>query len=214
MFRFDPGSHRDPSGRVFHFEDNVYRTILPHEVPFVSAFVKSAACRELIGKGMCIDTELVESDSQRLRELIPEPAACLLRHQKIDFISYPFEWPVSMCVDAALLTLDLQERLLGHGYSLKDATPYNVQFRKGVPIFIDVCSVEPASADGLWAAYNQFCQFWLYPLLLYRCGLRDLRLLYLNYLEGVPLERVVSLVGLRPFRRWATLREGSSGATF
>ena len=49
---------------------------------------------------------------------------------------------------------------------LKDATPYNVQWRGSQPVFIDVGSFERAQPGEPWAAYRQFCMLYLYPLLL------------------------------------------------
>ena len=89
-----------------------------------------------------------------------------LRHERIPFVSYPYEWTFSMLQDAALLQLDLLKDALGEDLILKDATPYNVQFRGARPIFIDVGSFEALRAGEPWAGYRQFCMLFLYPLLL------------------------------------------------
>ena len=41
---------------------------------------------------------------------------------------------------AALLTLDIQRRAVAAGFTLRDASAYNVQFRAGRPILIDTLS--------------------------------------------------------------------------
>ncbi len=69
-----------------------------------------------------------------------------------------------MLKDAALLQLDLLLAALNEGMTLKDATPFNVQWRGSQPIFIDVASFERLEAGDPWVGYRQFCQLFLYPL--------------------------------------------------
>ncbi|MGH2981005.1 MAG: methyltransferase, partial [Solirubrobacterales bacterium] len=92
--------------------------------------------------------------------------AAVLRHERIPVVSYPYEWPFGMLQDAALLELDLLLAALDEGLTLKDATPYNVQFRGAAPVFIDVGSFERLREGEPWAGYRQFCMLYLYPLLL------------------------------------------------
>ena len=82
------------------------------------------------------------------------------------FVSYPYEWPFSMLKDAALLQLELNRRALRADLALKDATPYNVQWRGTRPVFIDVGSFERLRPGEPWAGYRQFCMLFLYPLML------------------------------------------------
>ena len=49
----------------------------------------------------------------------------------VPFVSYPYEWSFGQLRDAALLTLDVQERALDRGFVLRDASAYNVQFVDG-----------------------------------------------------------------------------------
>ncbi|HZJ29491.1 MAG TPA: hypothetical protein VFD37_05835 [Solirubrobacterales bacterium] len=90
----------------------------------------------------------------------------MLRHERIPFVSYPYEWTFGMLRDAALLQLDLQLAALAEGMTLKDATPYNVQFRGAEPTFIDIGSFEVLPEGSPWVGYRQFCMLNLYPLLL------------------------------------------------
>jgi hypothetical protein len=90
----------------------------------------------------------------------------LLRHERVPFVSYPYEWPFEMLRDAALLQLGLLDEALGEGFVLKDGTPYNVQWRGTEPVFVDVGSFERLREGEPWAGYRQFCTLFLYPLLL------------------------------------------------
>ena len=94
-----------------------------------------------------------------------EPAG-VLRHERIPFVSYPYEWTFSMLKDAALVQLDLLLASLDHDLVLKDSTPYNVQFKGARPVFVDVGSFERIREGEPWVGYRQFCMLYLYPLLL------------------------------------------------
>ncbi|MBI3860898.1 MAG: methyltransferase, partial [Planctomycetia bacterium] len=92
--------------------------------------------------------------------------AGVLRHERVPFVSYPYEWPFGMLQDAALLELDLLQAALAENFTLKDGTIYNVQWFGSHPSFIDVVSFERLIPGQPWAGYRQFCQTALFPLLL------------------------------------------------
>ena len=100
------------------------------------------------------------------RDALPEGAAGMLGHERIAFVSYPYEWPFGMLRDAAALQLGLLLEALEEGLTLKDASPYNVQWRGTRPLFVDVGSFERLREGEPWAGYRQFCMLYLYPLLL------------------------------------------------
>ena len=71
-----------------------------------------------------------------------------------------------MLKDAALLQLELVLSALEETVILKDASPYNVQWRGSRPVFIDVGSFEQLREGEPWTGYRQFCMLLLYPLML------------------------------------------------
>jgi len=71
-----------------------------------------------------------------------------------------------MLQDAALLQLDLLIAALDEGMTLKDATPFNAQWIGTRSVFIDTASFTRAEAGIPWLGYRQFCEMFLYPLLL------------------------------------------------
>ena len=97
--------------------------------------------------------------------LVHEPAA-ILRHERIPFVSYPYEWTFSMLKDAALLQLDLLLAVARarHGPEGLHALQRAVQGR--APVFVDVGSFERLREGEPWVGYRQFCMLYLYPLLL------------------------------------------------
>jgi ribosomal protein L11 methylase PrmA len=121
----------------------------------------------------------------------------VLRHERIPFVSYPYEWTFGMLREAALLQLDLELEALAAGLTLKDATPYNVQFRGSRPAFIDVGSFERLREGEPWAGYRQFCMLYLYPLLLQAHRGVDFQPLLRGSLEGIAPAQAARMFSLR-----------------
>ena len=157
----EPGSFRDPESRVFYAGDDVYRAL---SADGLSDFEALEATGLLDGERV-VRTERA-SDIAALRGLLVHEPAGVLRHERIPFVSYPYEWTFSMLKDAALLQLDLLLAGLEHDMVLKDSTPYNVQFTGAHPTFVDVGSFERIREGEPWVGYRQFCMLYLYPLLL------------------------------------------------
>lgn len=78
--------------------------------------------------------------------------------------------------------------------SLKDATPFNIQFKEGRPLWIDTLSFEIYQEGNPWIAYRQFCETFLAPLALMSYG--DLRMnrLLADFSQGIPLDLAASLL--------------------
>jgi SAM-dependent methyltransferase len=157
----EPGSFRDPESRVFYAGDQVYRALSPDGLADFEALEATG----LLDDGRVVRTEKA-GDAAALRDLLVHEPAAVLRHERIPFVSYPYEWTFSMLRDAALLQLDLLLAALEHDMALKDSTPYNVQFRGAKPVFVDVGSFERLREGEPWVGYRQFCMLYLYPLLL------------------------------------------------
>jgi SAM-dependent methyltransferase len=117
----------------------------------------------LVEEGRVVATE--PAGVEAAPALLAGETAGVLRHERVPFISYAYEWPFSMLQDAALLQLELNQRGLRAGLAVKDATPYNVQFRGTRPVFIDVGSFEKLRPGEPWIGYRQFCMQFLYPLM-------------------------------------------------
>ncbi|MEO8025141.1 MAG: class I SAM-dependent methyltransferase [Bryobacteraceae bacterium] len=93
----------------------------------------------------------------------------VIEHERIPFVSYPYEWPVEMIEAAASLTLSCAVEALDDGYCLKDATPYNILFRGPNAVFVDALSFEPrVPGDPTWLPYAQFVRSFVLPLLVHQ----------------------------------------------
>jgi SAM-dependent methyltransferase len=197
--KIDPGSFKDPDGGVFFYKNKVYRSVAGDCAKFYQNFVNSDFFKELVGKKIFIPSRLVElkHDSIVVEKFGHQKK--FFEHNLLEFLTYPFEWSASMLIDAGIHTLDLQKKLLRENLSLKDATPYNIQYNLNKPIFIDLCSVEKASTNGVWIAFNQFCQTFFYPLLMSEFGVCNLNSIFLSHMDGLTLDEIFEALKFRPF---------------
>jgi SAM-dependent methyltransferase len=131
--------------------------------------------------------------------------AAVLRHERIPFISYPYEWCFGMLRQAALLQLELIEAALAEGFSLKDATPYNVQWIGCRPVFIDVLSFYRPRPGEPWVGYRQFCELFLNPLLLEAYKGVPFQPWLRGSLEGIPPRDLLALFSVRDLLRRGVL---------
>jgi len=161
----EAGSFRDRHGRVYLCDGAVYRGISQRALAEWQQLSRSNFFRKAISDGLIVGTEQVETnqfdDSSPLKTW-----SAILKHQKIPFISYPYEWCFGMMKDAALLQLDLLRDALRENMTMKDASSFNIQWIGARPMFIDVASFETLSPGSPWAGYRQFCEMFLYPLML------------------------------------------------
>jgi SAM-dependent methyltransferase len=148
---------RDPAGSVEVRADGAYRSIhSPFDVEILE-FLALPFASELVTQGRLIASEVVST---------PSAETLMLRHPRVSFQSYPWEWSPGLWLAAAELTLNLCSDLVERGWVLKDATPLNVLFEGTRPVFVDVLSIERADPhQPIWLAYGQFVRTFLLPML-------------------------------------------------
>jgi len=197
----DPGSFRDPGSRVFLDQGDVLRVVYPSSAAEYEAFRNSGLLQQLVD-----DSRLIESDELDPAKTPGErPAAYLLRHRRLPFVSYPYEWPFSLLKKAALFHLELLMTALDHEFTLSDATAYNVQFEGTRPIFIDHLSFRPYREGEIWAAHRQFCMQFLNPIILWsRLGVAP-NAWFRGNLEGIEPEQLAPLLRWRDRLSWTAL---------
>lgn len=167
-------SFRDPAGRLLFSGGRIFRTINNTGLADFQAFMDSQAAAELLKSGHVVGTRILGATERQ--ELLRDEnvrvhfdaanAEAIAEHERIEFPSFPYEWPPEMLHAAGLLTLELALALLPEDVGLKDATPYNILFRGSNPVFIDVLSFERRTAgDAIWRPYAQFARTFLLPLL-------------------------------------------------
>ncbi len=183
------GSFRDPAAFVFTRDGVIYRQVNEAGRAQYDALMASGLYAALVESGDLVRHEEMD------RDLSPDGrASCVIRPERIPFISFPYEWCFSQLKDAALLTLRLQKTAIRFGMSLRDATGYNVQFHQGRPVWIDTLSFEPLRVGAPWVAYRQFCELFLAPLaVMSRTDVRLQQLLRV-FLDGIPVDLAARLL--------------------
>ena len=176
-----PASYRDPAGFIFRANGLYYRQVNRSYQADYDELLRSGLYRKLTEKGLLVphtevDNNLTEHPD-RYKILLPE---------QIPYISYPDEWSPSQLKDAASLTLQILHIALDHGMILKDASPLNIQFRGGKALFIDTLSFEKYDPALPWVAYRQFCECFLFPLLLHHYLSTGIDRIASAWPEGIP----------------------------
>ncbi|MEV0717571.1 methyltransferase, partial [Asanoa sp. NPDC050611] len=184
----EPGSFRDPQTRVFRAGGEVLRGLGAQAAQDWKVLRTSDFFARAQADGTLTKTEEVD------REL-PGVWSATLRHEPIPFVSFPYEWSHAMRQDAARLHLKLLQDALAAGFTMKDGSAYNLQWRGAAPEFIDVGSFEPAKPGEPWAGYRQFCQTLLYPLMLQAHLDLDPRPLLRAQIDGVEPAQMRRLFG-------------------
>ena len=203
----DRGSYRDRANRVYDDGRTIYRGLSGPALDNWQALRGQALFHALIGEGKLIGTRDGGAD-----EIPPELAAQwagFLAHDRIAFVSYPYEWSFGMLKDAALLQLELLERAIPEGWTLKDASAFNIQWNGARPVFIDIPSFEPYVEGSPWTGYRQFCMMFLYPLMLRAYRNID----YIPFLRS-NLEGIEPATANRILTGFSRLRKGVLGHVY
>ena len=184
-----PASFRDPSGFVFRANNKIYRHVNKFYTEDYNYLISSGLIDALTAKKYLLPhgetEENMTGDQEWYITLLPEP---------LSFISYPYEWCFEQLKDAALLTLRIVKISIEKGMILKDATPLNIQFRNGKPVFIDTLSFQKYDEKIPWIAYRQFCETFLFPLWLSHYHKINCQQLLSIYPDGIPASHIAKLL--------------------
>ena len=193
----NPGSFRDRDGRVYHFQERVFRGLSESALENFRQLRGKSFYTKLAESGKVIGTREIPGEENPLPSVVKTQWAGFLEHDPVPVISYPYEWSFSMLKAAASLQLHLIERAVSNGFMLKDATPYNIQFVNLKAVFIDIPSFEPLQPGEPWSGYRQFCEMFLFPLFLqaYKgCNFQPFMRAAIN---GVDVQAASALFGFR-----------------
>ena len=191
----DPGSFRDPRGFVFETDGSIYRGVAEDAVADLDLLLASSTFARLRERDAIVETKPV-ANTVLSREM--PTARRVVQHERVPFVSYPYEWPFHLLKRAALLHLDIQRDALAEGMSLSDASAYNVQFLGVDPIFIDVLSFRRYQDGEIWAGHKQFLEQFLNPLLMQSLAGLPYHSWFRGSLEGIESEHLARLI---PWRR-------------
>jgi len=159
---FSKDSVCDTFGRVFFYQDKIYRLINNSHISDCLELINSELFKKLTDLSYIVKTEIVSDFKIESYDLI-------LQHQKVSD-NQPNEWSFLMYKDAALLILKINNICNEYGYELKDAHPYNVVFNNGTPIFIDIGSIQKRGNNESWIVEKEYLYRIYFPLLLWEKG--------------------------------------------
>lgn len=159
----NPGSFRDPAGQVFNYNNRIIRVVKKFGKKRYDYIKDKDVISESIKKKFLIPTKDVTGE---FKEAKINDCIYFLEHQKIDYISYPYEWSFYQLKSAALHHLDFQLFLIDKDVVLIDSSAFNIQFINHKPIFIDILSLDKYNEGDYWKGHSQFLQQFLNPLLL------------------------------------------------
>ena len=202
-----PLSLRDPAGRLMRVQDRVFRLVHPEGADNARACLQSPTIARWQAERRFVGTsELAATDWPTMPGA--GPVTTVLEHEVVPFPSHPCEWTPGMLKAAGLLTLDLAAELLDESRGIKDATPLNVLFMGGQPIFVDALSVEDRDPRSpVWLPYGQFVRTFILPLVANRHLGWSLRRIFTGARDGLTPEE------LYPPLRWRSrLSPGVFGA--
>ncbi len=191
------GSFRDRDGRVYHLGGRVFRGLSNTALTTYRQLQEKPFYEKLAAAGQVIGTREIAAVDNPLPQDVQSQWAGFLEHDPVAVISYPYEWTFSMLKAAAELQLHLVERAVSNGFTLKDATPYNIQFVNRRPVFIDIASFEPLARGEPWSGYRQFCEMFLFPLFLQAYKGCNFQPFMRAAIDGVDVQTAAALFGLR-----------------
>ena len=193
----DPGSFREREGRVYHEDGRIFRGLSTAALADFHQLQNTRFYKQFVEAGRIVDTCEVPAESLHLPREVSEQWSGFLEHQRIPAITYPYEWTFGMLREAAELQLDLLAAAIPEGMTLKDASPYNIQFHRGQAVFIDIPSFEKLEPGSTWTGYRQFCEMFLFPLLLQSYKDIDFQPFLRSSINGIDVQTAARLFSLR-----------------
>ncbi len=208
MTKANSGSFRDPSSRVYTIDlpengsSAIFRGVDNKTLENFKKLQTEPFYQQLEIEKRVVKTKLCAPDDPVAKEILEAGWAGVMQHEPVSIVSYSYEWSFAMLRRAALLHLRILTDALEAGWTIKDSTPFNIQFEGTAPVFIDIPSFVPWQEGEPWLAYRQFCCCFLTPLMMRsHLGINHLPLLR-SYLDGIPpVEAANFFRGFSRFKR-------------
>ena len=191
--KIDPGSFRDPSGNIFNHEDKIIRILKKEGTDRLKYFKENDLLNQSISRKFLIESNFIDA---KALDLDLDNVEEIIEHKKLNYVSYPYEWSFDQLKDAALHHLEFHIFLLKNEATLIDSSAYNIQFDGYKPVFIDILSIKKYQNGEYWKGHKQFCENFLYPLILKAKKNIDFNNWFRGNLEGIKSHEINSLLTL------------------
>jgi hypothetical protein len=147
----------DSFGRVFFWDNRVFRGLNPGSVELFDEMKNIGALDELVNRKLVPETRITRYHSDKF--------SCILEHEIIHPISFGYEWSFDMIKAAGNCILTINQILSKYGFETNDAHPYNILFRGCKPVFIDFGSFRKINQRIPWSANEEFLGYYFYTLI-------------------------------------------------
>jgi hypothetical protein len=168
---------RDETGRVFLWQDRVFRAVFAERREHVHRSLDSGFIDEIVRCGYFPKTWI--------SDLAMEGYAIVLEHECIWPTVYPQEWTFAMLRDAALVVCRVAEIAKRHRFNMRDCHGLNVLFDGTAPKFVDFGSFIEDTYPG-WNAFEEFLRFYYYPLKVWQSNAAVGKLMIFSAISGFP----------------------------
>lgn len=157
---FSKFSAIDTFGKVFYYDDKIYRLISDEYKTFCLEWFSNGLIDKL-NKEQLIPYTSIETELK----IEENPDSLILRHERLRE-TYIGEWSFTMIKTAALTILKLNQLLNEYNYELKDSHPYNILFKGRKALWVDLGSISFKKSNA-WVAADEFIDSFYIPLKLW-----------------------------------------------
>ena len=196
MIEPDAGSFRDNAGSIVYYKDKVLRILEPEGEKRINFSIKKKFFNNPEIKKFLVPSRITKDYDSEINN---SQNKIVIEHDKIPYISYPYEWCFEQLKDAAIHHINFHLFLLKNDASLIDASAYNIQFIGAQPVFIDILSIKEYIDGEFWSAHKQFCENFLNPLILKSKKGIDFNNWFKGNLEGIKTSEIYSLLNFSDF---------------
>lgn len=159
---FSPFSMMDDVGKVFFWQGRVFRAISDQKADEVLTLLESGLIKELAAKNLIPETWVTDLNFQGYN--------LVLEHERIPYLTYPFEWSFEMIRDAGLKILEIYKVSEKYGYTIKDCHSYNIMFNGSDSFFIDIGSFKVKAVNRVDFPFHEYVTHYIAPLLMWSGG--------------------------------------------
>lgn len=190
---FEKGSFRDPAGQIFYKYKRVFRKINKQGTDRINYLIDNDLINKSINSKFLVNSFILNKDE--LKKIDIDENLLVVEHEKVPYVSYPYEWSFQQLKVAAIHHLNFHIFLLNNNATLIDASAYNIQFIGFRPIFIDLMSIKKYEEGEFWYGHKQFCENFLNPLILSSKKSIQFNNWFKGNLEGIPTSDLDNILG-------------------
>ena len=107
---FDEGSFRDNAGRVIHQSNRIFRQVNKSGKERIDFFFKNDLYKKALENEYIIKSDILGKND--LKKYNFKEDSLIIEHEKIPYVSYPYEWSFYQLKEAALHHLNFHIKII------------------------------------------------------------------------------------------------------